>query len=276
MKRNKVNKIILVIDIILLIISIISYRYIFQVETTKRIYSDEAEKFVSENQKPVFKINQIIIYSSANAIDNSDGELKNLDISQFSDIEIFIDNKNNSKEITAENTINELFIDNIKVESNSEKGEKIFNYKNPLNCGKYAEIENWRDDGILFNVINSNEKNKDANYDENVFYTDCSNPISLGYLNKDILTNCEVNTNNASISFDGSILSDAGVSLDEIDVKISFTIHLINNYNEEFVCDVKLENILKEENTDDSVYSGYLVKIINPIDDEYSFIKIDN
>ena len=130
MKRNKVNKIILVIDIILLIISIISYRYIFQVETTKRIYSDEAEKFVSENQKPVFKINQIIIYSSANAIDNSDGELKNLDISQFSDIEIFIDNKNNSKEITAENTINELFIDNIKVESNSEKGEKIFDIVN--------------------------------------------------------------------------------------------------------------------------------------------------
>ena len=182
MKLNKVNKIniiILVIDIILLVVSIFTYKYIFQRETGKMIYLEESERFATENKNPIFKIEKIILYSSANAIDNSNGELKNLDISQFTDIEIFINNKSKSEEISAENTVNELFIDNIKIESESDTGEKIFNYKNPLNCGKYVDLENWRDDGILFNVLNSNQKNEVANYDENIFYTDCSNPISL-------------------------------------------------------------------------------------------------
>lgn len=276
MKENRINKIILFIDIILLVVSIIAYKYIFQVETGKRIYSEEAEQFVAENENPVFKIDKIILYSSANAVDNSNGELKSLDISQFTDIEIFINNKTKSEEITAENTINELFIDNIKIESNSENGEKIFNYKNPLNCGKYTEIENWINDGILFNVVNSNEKNREANYDENIFYTDCSNPISLGYINKNILTNCEVNSNNASISFDGSILADAGINLEELNTKITFTIHIVNNFNEKFICNVKIENDLTAEDGEDSIYSGYLMKIINPVDNEYNFIKIDD
>ena len=276
MKENRINKIILFIDIILPVVSIIAYKYIFQVETGKRIYSEEAEQFVAENENPVFKIDKIILYSSANAVDNSNGELKSLDISQFTDIEIFINNKTKSEEITAENTINELFIDNIKIESNSENGEKIFNYKNPLNCGKYTEIENWINDGILFNVVNSNEKNREANYDENIFYTDCSNPISLGYINKNILTNCEVNSNNASISFDGSILADAGINLEELNTKITFTIHIVNNFNEKFICNVKIENDLTAEDGEDSIYSGYLMKIINPVDNEYNIIKIDD
>lgn len=276
MKESKINKIILIINIVLLIVSIIAYKYIFQVETGRRIYLEESEKFVAENESPVFEINKIILYSSANAIDNSNGELKSLDISQFTDIELFINNKAKSEEITAENTINELFIDNIKIESNSEKGEKIFNYKNPLNCGKYMELDNWLNDGILFKVINSNEKNKNANYDENIFYTDCSNPISLGYLNKNILTNCEVNSNNASISFDGSILSDAGINLEDLKTKITFTVHIVNNFNEKFICNIKIDNDLIDETGENSIYSGYLMKIINPVDDEFNFIKIDD
>ncbi len=271
MKISSINRIILLINIALLIICIIAYKYIFQVETTKKIYSEESSKFVEENKNPVYKIDQIILYSSANVVDNSNGQLKSLDISQFTDIEIIIDNKSQNSEITAENTINELFIDNIKIESASENGEKIFNYKNPLQCGKYVELENWRDDGILFNVVNSNEKNRSANYDENIFYTDCSNPISLGFINKNILTNCEVSSDNASIAFDGSILAAAGIDLESLDATITFSLHLINNYHEEYVCNIKIENDLTSE---EGIYSGYLMKIITPTENEYDFIKI--
>lgn len=274
MKISSINRIILLINIALIIISFISYRYIFQVETTKRIYSEESSKFVEENKNPIYKIDKIILYSSANAVDNSNGELKSIDISQFSDIEIYINNKSQISEVTPENTVNSLFIDNIKVITDSEQGEKIFNYKNPLQCGKYVELENWRDDGILFNVINSNEKNREANYDENIFYTDCSNPISLGYINKNILTSCEVSSNNASISFDGSILADAGVDLESLNATITFSLHLINNYNEEYVCNVKIENDLTSDENEEGIYSGYLMKIITPKDEEGNFIKI--
>ena len=73
---NLINKIIFIINIVLLIVSFLAYRYIFQVETTKKIYAEESVKFVEENKNPVFKIDQIITYSSANVNDKSDGQLK--------------------------------------------------------------------------------------------------------------------------------------------------------------------------------------------------------
>lgn len=202
------------------------------------------------------------------------GTLKNFDISQFTDIEIYIDNKAKSKEISAENTINEMYIDNIKISEELSNGEKVINYKNPLECGKYVDIENFREDGILFKIVNSNKKNQLANYNEPIFYTDCSNPISLGYINKNILTNCELAANSGSMSFDGSILKLANVNIDDLKTSISFTIHLKNNYNEEFVCNVKIDNDLKsEEEGNDGIYTGYIMKIIENKDDEYNFLK---
>ena len=275
MKKASIKKpLIIIIDIILLIVSIIAYKYIYEVEVGKQIYSEEAVRFVEENKEPVFKIGKIILYSSANAIDNSNGLLKNFDISQFTDIEIYIDNTTKNKEITAENTISELYIDNIKISGAQDSGEKVINYKNPLECGKYVDIDNFREDGILFKIVNSNKKNQSADYNEPVFYTDCSNPISLGYINKNILTNCELTANSGSISFDGSILRSANIGIENLKTTISFTIHLKNNYNEEFVCNVKIDNDLESEN--DGIYTGYIMKIIENKEDEYNFLKTSN
>lgn len=275
MKASKLI-IIFIIDIILLIVSIFAYRFIFQVETTKRIYSEESDKFVQQNQNPIFKIDQIILYNSANAVDNSNGELKNIDISQFSDIEIFINNKTKGEEITAENTVNKIFIDSIKLDANYDNGEKIFNYKNPLSCGKYFELQNITEDEISFSIINSNEQNNETDYNNPVFYTDCTNPISLGYINKNILTSCEVNSNNAEISFDGSILKNAGISLEELSFKLSFNLHIVNNYNEEFIANINIDNDLTQKEGEEGIYSGYVMQIINPKDEEYNFIKVSN
>ena len=217
MKKANIKKpLIIIIDIILLIVSIIAYKYIYEVEVGKQIYSEEAVKFVEENKEPVFKIGKIILYSSANAIDNSNGLLKNFDISQFTDIEIYIDNTAKSKEITAENTINQMYIDNIKISGAQNSGDKVINYKNPLECGKYVDIDNFREDGILFKIVNSNKKNQTADYNEPIFYTDCSNPISLGYINTNVLTNCELTANSGSISFDGSILIIANIDIENL------------------------------------------------------------
>lgn len=278
MKKANIKKpLIIIIDIILLIVSIIAYKYIYEVEVGKQIYSEEAVKFVEENKEPVFKIGKIILYSSANAIDNSNGLLKNFDISQFTDIEIYIDNTAKSKEITAENTINQMYIDNIKISGAQNSGDKVINYKNPLECGKYVDIDNFREDGILFKIVNSNKKNQTADYNEPIFYTDCSNPISLGYINKNVLTNCELTANSGSISFDGSILRSANIDIENLKTTISFTIHLKNNYNEEFVCNVKIDNDLEsEEEGNDGIYTGYIMKIIENKEDEYNFLKTSN
>ncbi len=275
MKRRKINIIsTIIVILILFLISVLGYKYIFEVETLRTRYAKESVEFVENNNNPVFKIGQIILFSSANATDNSDGKLKNIDISQFTDMAIYIDNKGKVKEITPENTINEIYIDNIKIEGASNMGEKIFNYKNPKNIGKYVDLSNWQQDGILFSVLNTNPKNDLANYDDPIFYTDCSNPISLGLINKNILTNCEVSEETGSITFDGSILRGANVNLKDLKTKVSFTINVTNNYNEKYACNVELDIDLESENQE--IYSGYLVKMFKPQGVEYNFVKVSN
>lgn len=268
-------KLLILIDVILLIISIFAYNFIYNVEVNKRIYSETSSRFAENNKDATFRIEKIILYFSANAVDNSNGNLQDIDISQYTDMEIYINNTSKIRELTAENTVNELFIDNIKINSNSNIGTKLINYKNPQNCGKYVNLNNYANDGILFNIIKSNEKLKTVDYENNIFYTDCSNPISLGYVNKNILTGCEVSSDvDGTIMFDGSILKAINFDLDQLKAKISMKIHIKNNYNEEYVCNFSIDNdvntLAKE------IYTGYYMKIITPQPDEYTFLKISN
>ena len=263
--------IVIVINIFLLAIAIFAYNYIYQVETTKNMYTEDVEKFVEQNKEPVFNIGKIMLYSSAYAIDNSEeGKLQDIDISQYTDIVLYVDNKEENEELTPENTISEIFIDNFKITSDSNVGEKIINYKNPEKIGKYVDLNNYSGDGVLYRVVNTNAKNDDAIYDEPVFYTDCTNPISLGFINKNVLTNCAVANTGGSISFDGSILKGANIDLNDLTAQISFTIHIKNNYNEEFVCNVTIDNVL--DTPEREIDSGYLLKAID--DHEFKFLKV--
>ena len=266
-------KLLIALIIVFAIIDIFAYKYIYAVEVNKRIYSDSAVKFVDANKNPIFKVKKVILYYGATAIDNSDGNLTDIDISQFTDIELEIDNHSYNKDLSPENTISELFIDNIKIEPANEDANIIFNYKNPMNAGKYEELDNYKEDGILFKIIRSNEAEKEEDYDDSIFYTDCSNPLSLGYINKNIMTGCEVSKDvDGLVTFDGSILKSVNVPLASLNAKIHFSIHLVNNYNEEYVCNVSLENSLDTENKE--IYTGHYVKIINAND--MNFIKISN
>lgn len=275
MKRKSLDlKIIILADIILMIAAFFAYKEIFIMEQRKNIYAEASEKFVQENKEPIFKIGKVILYSSANAVDNSNGQLKSIDISQFTDMEIYIDNTKKSEAITAENTINEMYIDNIEFSTKATSGEKVLNYKNPFECGKYINLENYRDDGILFKVINTNQKDSESDYNNNIFFTDCSNPISLGFINKNFLTGCEVNSTNGTITFDGSILKSANVNLKEIEPTISFKIHITNNYNEKFICNLSFKVDLSA--TDGGIYNGYVMKVLNTEDVKYNFMKVSD
>lgn len=275
LKRKSLDlKIIILADIILMIAAFFAYKEIFIMEQRKNIYAEASEKFVQENKEPIFKIGKVILYSSANAVDNSNGQLKSIDISQFTDMEIYIDNTKKSEAITAENTINEMYIDNIEFSTKATSGEKVLNYKNPFECGKYINLENYRDDGILFKVINTNQKDSESDYNNNIFFTDCSNPISLGFINKNFLTGCEVNSTNGTITFDGSILKSANVNLKEIEPTISFKIHITNNYNEKFICNLSFKVDLSA--TDGGIYNGYVMKVLNTEDVKYNFMKVSD
>lgn len=274
MKRYR-TLIIIVIELIILALVIFGYVHIYNIETGKMKYASSAEEFASSNKNPVFRIKSITLVSSASAVDNSGGNLKDIDISQFTDISIDIDNTGKSSDITAENTINQMYITNIKKSTPGDKeGTKLrFNYKNPYNNGKYTDIENYKNDGILFKVYRKNDDYSSADFSVPTFYTDCSNPISLGYVNKNLLTGCEVNSDNGSIAFDGTILKSAAINLKEIEPTLSFSINITNNQNEKFICGVNLKIDLSSK-ADEGIYTGYVMTILNTDDDKYNFLKV--
>ena len=62
----------------------------------------------------------------------------------------------------------------------------------------------------------------------------------------------------------------------ELKSVIKFSIHLINNYDEEFVCNLEINNDLESETEgDEGIYSGNIIKVIDTRDAKYDFLKIN-
>lgn len=270
-KKQKLFLIILIIVLISLICCII--RFVVLELYWRNNDTKYAETVYEKNKKTVFRISKIINYSSAEAIDNSDN-LQDFNISQYSDFAIFIDNKYETEELTEENTIKELYIDNFKISlpQNSLGTSQNLFYKNPYNMGKFRRLEyNMINEKLEYDIIYKNEENDTEFYNTPVFFTDCSNPISIGYINDDIFTNYSV-PKNSSISYDGRVLEDIDINLNDITPRISFTIHIKNNLNEEFVCNVAFD--VNFENEEGSIYSGYFVEIEEGFEKKYKFFKL--
>ena len=261
-----------ILIIALFFVFLLYYNLIFSKVFAKNSFANEMIQIADENEKSIFNIQKILLYSNANAIDNSDNQsLQNMSLCQYTDISIFIDNTSTISDLTNENTINQLYIDNIVISSNANIGTKVLNYKNPLDFGKYKSIKEPENNRIDFNIVNTNSQNESNDYSKPTFFTDCSNPISLGYLNKDIITNYSVSKDSSSVSFNGKVLEEAKVNLEDINYTLSFQIHIINNLNQKFLYNMKLNVTLDDENG--GIYNGYVYRGKNTSGDEYRFFK---
>lgn len=258
-----------VILIILCLVLIFAYNHFVISDSVSRDnYANQMISISDNNEKTIFSIQKVVLYSNANAIDNSkDQSLSDVSICQFSDLGISIDNSQTSSELTDENTVKELYIDNIVMTSKLDKGIKILNYKNPFSFGKYREIESPINNRIDFKILNTNQENESNNYDEPTFFTDCSNPINLGYLNKDLLTKYSVSNESSTVSFNGKVLKEANISLDDINYNLKFTIHIVNNLNEKFSYNMNLDVNL------DGIYDGYTYRAKSTSGNEYRFFR---
>lgn len=258
--------------VILMILSfsllIAYYHFVLSDSISRDLYANQMIGLADNNENTIFSIQKIVLYSNANAIDNSkDQSLSDVSICQYSDLGIYVDNSQSSSELTDENTVKELYIDNIVMTSKLDKGTKILNYKNPFSFGKYKDIEPPINNKINFKIINTNQENESNNYDEPTFFTDCSNPINLGYLNKDLLTKYAVSKESSTVTFNGKVLKEANISLDDINYTLNFTIHIVNNLNEKFSYNMKLNINL------DGIYDGYAYKAKSTSGTEFKFFR---
>ena len=262
-------KLAFVILIILCLALVFAYYYFVLNDSIYRDnYANQMIGISDNNENTIFSIQKVVLYSNANAIDNSkDQSLSDVSICQYSDLGISIDNSQSSSELTDENTVKQLYIDNIVMTSKLDKGTKILNYKNPFSFGKYKDIEPPLNNKIKFKIINTNQENESNNYDEPTFFTDCSNPINLGYLNKDLLTKYAVSNESSTVTFNGKVLKEANISLDDINYNLKFTIHIVNNLNEKFSYNMNLDVNL------DGIYDGYTYRAKSTSGNEYRFFR---
>ena len=236
-KKISVKKLILPLMMVILILMLIIWGKIFYKHIQKSIFAGDMEKIISKNENPEFSIEKIYLCSSANAIDNTiEQKLENLGIYQYTDIAIYL---NNHKEdsLTEKNTIKQLFIDDIEIDLDYNIGQTSLVYTNLLKIGSKDELskmikeaKNKQMDRIDFNILTTNEQNQEADYENPTFYADCSNPITLKYINE-IDTEYTLPKNSSAV-FDGSILSKVGIKTDDINAKIKFRVNLVNNKDE--------------------------------------------
>ncbi len=275
MKKIKIKheKLLLAALIILLILSILGYAYIFYTSYARDEFFQTSLKIANQNQNSVFRISRILLYSSGDAIDNSyNKSLQNLSICQYTDIAITIDNTSYISDLTTTNTVKELYIDNIEITTNAQKGSPYLNYKDLNSFATFNLLDVPENGRIDFNIIHTNEQNESADYSTPTFYADCSNPISLGYINRDIVENFSVDDQVNSLSFNGKLLGQAGVNLDEISYVLNFDIHIKNYDDDNFTYHATINVNLND--SDGTLNSGYLYESRNTTTgSEYDFFK---
>lgn len=278
MKRVQIRNPKLIFAILLIalfIVFLLYYNFVFSVKFNHNTFANEMIELSEENENSIFSIQKILLYSNANAIDNSkDQSLQDMSLCQYTDLSIYIDNTSYISELTDENTIKELYIDNISINSKSDKGIKYINYKNPLDFGKYKKIEQPENGRIDFNIVNTNTENENHDYSKPTFYTDCSNPITLGYMNKDFLTNYSVSKDSNQVSFNGKVLKEANIDLQDINYTLNFRIHIVNNLNQKFEYNAAIDVDLSDENG--GIYNGYVYKGKSTSGNNYRFFKQAN
>lgn len=238
-------------------------------EIMNRFSFQESVLYISElNSKTVFSLDKILIFSSASADHNNviNKALWDINISQFADIAIYLNN--NSKDgLNATNTINSLYIDNISYSEAPTLGTPNLFYKDVNTFGKYEYLEN----NLISNNLNFEIVKDSINYESPQLYIDCSSPICFTYINKDVKSNVIIADTNNALIYDGSLLKRANIAISNLSSSFSFDIHIINNLNQHFVCNVYIKVPL--QNNDSDIYNGYIKQELSNLS-MYQFYRI--
>jgi len=203
----------------------------------------------------IFGIESILVYSSANALNNDEMQQDywNLNLYQFNDLCITIDNHVSIDGLTLKNTIKEMYIDEISYPSTPKQGTPRLYLKNSNLFGEgVINTNNLITDRVDFNISSSN----DDEVTSKSFYADCSNPILLSSINEEIDTNFVIRNTDSPVTFDGNLLLDDTILLSNIKYSLSFSIHIINELDEEYICSLTIPIVLSDGNEINSIYDG--------------------
>lgn len=234
-------------------------------------YAVEIDNFSKLNNETIFDINKIEFYSSASATNNKTSKANwNLDISQFTDMAIYINTGDNINQ-TYLNSIRQLYISNVNI-TKPELGTPSLYYKNINNFAKFEvnESNKLKYNKFDYIIVPSGE----IDFDKPQIYSNGQNPITLEFVNEKVKTNQIITDTSTDVIYDGSLLKKAGIRLDSIRCMISFKITIINYYNQKFIANVYIELPLNDELAGTSIYDGNFQKTLD-CSNQYRFFRLE-
>ena len=259
--NQKVLKLIALIVVVLLICLVIYFSFIQNIFIKKNLENDSMN-FAKLNENIPFSLHKIILFSSATAENSSINQSLSLNISQFCDIGIYLNNTDK------ENTfIKSLYINDINI-SSPELGTPCL-YKKRIND---LGLCSFNDEAIIqdefsFNMI---EYTNTLNYDNYELLNNGSTPIALGFYNKNIKQDFIIDS--PEILYNGTLLKTAMIPLTSLNCNISFNINIITNTDMHYVCTVNFDIPFEDE--EGAIYdTGYTTKEIKNIETN-KFIRI--
>lgn len=255
-EKNKfIKRIIYIITIIILIIILIFlFKKTYDNILGKRNLENSSLLFAEKNKETIFSINKIIFFSSCDS-KNKTSSSTNFTIENlyaYTDIALFINN--NSEENTAENTLKNVKISNIKFIKIPTVGKPNLYYK-AVNDFAKSEINenNIIDKELEFEIISEDQ----ADFNKPILFNNCSNPITLSYINQNIKTDYTMTDTQNPITYNGKLLERCGVLIQSIETTVSFDIEIENNKNQKFKTTVYFN--IPYENEQKSIYDGNLI-----------------
>ena len=255
---NKKSIIFIIIILLLTSTAVFVGSIIFNKYILKKSFEDYYLDFANKNEKNIFTIDKITLFSNVNA-KNKNASSSNFTIEnlyQYTDIALFIKSPQDIK--SEENTLKKVWIDNLNFNNYPELGQANLYYKNINNFAKNEFIENnLLDKSLDFEIVSSSE----ADLNNPILYNNLANPITLSYINSNIKTDYTITDTSIPITYDGSLLKRCNVSLDLIKSNFSFDIHIVNNLDQEFKCTMNIDIPLEESGK--TIYEGNVLKRIN-------------
>ena len=245
---------------ILGIVMMIILNYLISVNIVSKMFAEDVNEFYKLNAQTVFTIDKIYLYSSAGATKNDTNRpIWDLDLCQYTDIAIYINNDSDNEGVNYTNSIKNLYIDNVKF-TGPNLGTPELYFKDVTEFGKFNIVnENKIEDKLEYTIKNDG----DLDYSKPEIYADCTNPITIEYLNNGLKKNHIISDISQELTFNGTLLRRAEVILGNLICGVSFNVHIINFYDQHFIANVYIEIPLNDDTNGTSIYDGSIEKEIS-------------
>lgn len=237
MSKKQIIKIIFLLILLIFFIALVDF--VYSSYLNKKNFEDSILSQIQNTDNSVFSIDKITFFSSCNATStvNANSSITIENLCQFTDIAIFINNNSNNKNYSLENTLKEVYIENVSFINPPSLGEPALYYQT---LEKFATGEFLKDNKIV-NIAKFDISSDDViDYSSTALHNNCANPITLSYVNSNISKDYTI-SNAESFTYNGTLLKTCNIPAKNLECAISFDIFIINNLNKKFKCPVYFE-----------------------------------